>query len=55
MGLTLEMNLFEPIGEALIINEITDYNPEFQLYLSEIVILICFIVTVTSLISLYSK
>jgi hypothetical protein len=47
--------LFEPIGEALVINGVTDYNPEIQLYFSEATILISFLVTLISLISLCYK
>jgi len=33
MEVIVEMDLFEPIGEALIINEFTVHNSEIQLYL----------------------
>jgi|UniRef100_A0A6C0DHP4 hypothetical protein len=40
MDPTLEMELFEPIGEPLVINGNSDYNSEFQLYLYGMIILI---------------
>jgi len=47
--------LFEPIGEALVINGITDYNPEIQLYLFKLIVPICFVISLTYLITLWSK